>query len=403
MRWTPYKPIIDVDIASFDDGLPDRELHTLEVEIAPYQAGTGDPSGENIRPISGWKKANIVVNGVNQWNEQTEKGGYDPDSGLPLPGSNLASKTKTIVKPNTKYCFHAGRQRVSRVFWYEPDGTFLPESVPNAANPDFEATSYANAHLMNLQMPTGYGDVYTNDISVNYPAKDHSYHPYVGAVTEVDWEDDAGTVYGGTLDVLTGILTVTKGYIASYNGEELPGAWISDRDVYVAGESPTTGAEVVYDLAEPVEYELDPVEIRTLEAEGLNNIFADTGKILKCYYYIDTSYFRRFFMINTGYVLLDGGNIDLSTSDAQLIDGAWDRTITAINTGKPIWAYNTKYGDGKPLSPVPVFCWYLSATSIVIVGATLHIIVGNDDYCVVQDVAPSVGDAKSEDTKKKSK
>ena len=92
-------------------------------------------------------------------------------------------------------------------------------------------------------------------------------------------------------------------------------------------------------------------------------------------------------MINSGYILLDGGNIDLSSSDSQLITGSWNRIVTAMETGKPIWAYNTKYGTGKPLSPVPVFAWYLSATAIVIVGATLHIIVTNDDYCVVQDVA----------------
>lgn len=94
--------------------------------------------------------------------------------------------------------------------------------------------------------------------------------------------------------------------------------------------------------------------------------------------------------MNPGYIILDGGGIDLSSSDPQLIAGSWDRTVAVINTGKPIWATNTKYGAGKPLTPVPVFCWYLSATSIVIVGATLHIIVTNDNYCVVQDVASSV-------------
>ena len=82
-------------------------------------------------------------------------------------------------------------------------------------------------------------------------------------------------------------------------------------------------------------------------------------------------------MKNPGYIFLDGGGIDLSSSDPQLIAGAWNRTVTVIKTG-------------KPLTPVPVFCWYLSASSIVIVGATLHIIVTNDDYCVVQDVAPTV-------------
>ena len=100
-------------------------------------------------------------------------------------------------------------------------------------------------------------------------------------------------------------------------------------------------------------------------------------------------------MKNSGYIFLDGGGIDLSTSDPQSITGAWNRANAVYKSGKPIWAFNTKYGSGNPLSPVPVFIWYLSATSLVIVGATLHIIVSSDDTCVVQDVAPTVSKSKS--------
>ena len=50
-----------------------------------------------------------------------------------------------------------------------------------------------------------------------------------------------------------GDVTVTRrtGYIASYNGESLPGRWISSHDVYAEGATPTTGAQVVYELAAP--------------------------------------------------------------------------------------------------------------------------------------------------------
>ena len=91
--------------------------------------------------------------------------------------------------------------------------------------------------------------------------------------------------------------------------------------------------------------------------------------------------------MNVGYFMLNGGGIDLSSESPQTIAGSWDRTVTAMKTDKPIFAYNTKYGTGKPLYPVPVFGWYLAADKIVLVGATLHIIVSDDDSCVVQDVA----------------
>jgi len=99
----------------------------------------------------------------------------------------------------------------------------------------------------------------------------------VESLYSFSWQAEAGTVYGGTLDVTTGVLTVTRGQIASYAGETLPGAWISDRDVYAAGTSPSTGAQVVYELAEPITYQLTPTQVRTLYGE--NNLWADTGDV----------------------------------------------------------------------------------------------------------------------------
>ena len=65
------------------------------------------------------------------------------------------------------------------------------------------------------------------------------------------------TIYGGNIDLLTNTLTVTHGHIASYDGETLPGAWLSSIDEYAAGTTPSAGAEVVYELAEPYTLTLD--------------------------------------------------------------------------------------------------------------------------------------------------
>lgn len=86
------------------------------------------------------------------------------------------------------------------------------------------------------------------------------------------------TVYGGTLDMVSGVLTVTHGNIASYNGETLPSTWISDRDVYASGTTPTTGAQVVYELATPLTYTLTPQQVKTLV--GTNNVWASSGQIV---------------------------------------------------------------------------------------------------------------------------
>ena len=95
----------------------------------------------------------------------------------------------------------------------------------------------------------------------------------------IEFPPEAGTVWGGEVDAVNGILRVTHGQIASYAGEELPGAWISDRDVYAEGTSPSIGAQVVYELAHPVEYPLDlPGDLLTTR-KGENRIYADCGDV----------------------------------------------------------------------------------------------------------------------------
>lgn len=93
--------------------------------------------------------------------------------------------------------------------------------------------------------------------------------------------------------------------------------------------------------------------------------------------------------INSGYVLIDAGGLDLSSSDPQTIAGAWTMVQAAVATKKPIVAYNMVYGEGNPLTPVQCFGWPISSTEFVLVSATLHIHVKNTNVCVVVDVTQS--------------
>lgn len=90
-----------------------------------------------------------------------------------------------------------------------------------------------------------------------------------------DWSESAGTVYGGTLDVTNGKLTVTHASIASYAGEAINEPWLSSMDVYTAGGTPTTGAQVVYPLTTPIEYTLTATEIALFS--GVNNLWSSGG------------------------------------------------------------------------------------------------------------------------------
>ena len=80
--------------------------------------------------------------------------------------------------------------------------------------------------------------------------------------------------YGGSLVINkdgTGVLTSAWANIASYDGETLPGRWVSDRDAYTEGATPTIGAQVVYELTAPIEIPVNVEQVKSVL--GLNNLF----------------------------------------------------------------------------------------------------------------------------------
>lgn len=92
--------------------------------------------------------------------------------------------------------------------------------------------------------------------------------------------------------------------------------------------------------------------------------------------------------MNPGYIMVDCKGLDLTGGDTQqTINGIWNEAVTAIKSGKPIIAHNCVYGSGVPVSPVTCFGWYIADDEIVIVGATLHIHIKDDDTLTVLDVA----------------
>lgn len=91
-------------------------------------------------------------------------------------------------------------------------------------------------------------------------------------------------------------------------------------------------------------------------------------------------------ILKGGCQLVDCKGIDLTETDPQSISGIWNKAVTAMASGKPIIAHNCKYGTA-PVSPVTCFGWYINAKEIVIVGATLHIHIKDDNTATVLDVA----------------
>ena len=278
-------------IASFTDGADDMPMKSCVVSIEPIQEGEGDPSPENVRPISGRTGLSVVRYGKNL-----------------LPNNAFTSTTKQgltyTVNPDGTVSVSGTATANSYIYC---EATF-PESVIINGVPESNGVAVAGTSIQVYSTTPDVGGTITqNNTSMVIPANepvlirlrintgvtvdnalfkpmaristdtDYSFEPYKGSTYSVNWEIEVGTVYGGAVDVISGKLTVDRGYIASYNGETLPSTWISDRDVYAAGTSPTTGAQVVYKLAEPVEYQFTPHEVRTLL--GVNNVWSDGGDV----------------------------------------------------------------------------------------------------------------------------
>ena len=330
------------DIASFPDGADGLPVKDLTVDIEPVQSGTGDPSPTNVRPISGWTGCNVSRTGINIWDEEWESGDYDPSTGTKRNDSGrIRSKNYINCLSNTQYFFvHPSNINNAYVIFCDASQNFISSKYcskweSGASSPLF--TTPTNAAFITFFVWAGTPvTIYNHDISINYPSTDHDYHPGTGnSVIPISWQSEAGTVYGGTLDVTNGVLTVdraattigalsdwfTQGgnyarYVTNglrnvikksdseicvlsdiypsrsnassvananqvysnstgqinFNDLEYQEQSQAGIDAFVAARS---SAQIVYKLATPLVIQLDPVTVTTLL--GQNNIWADTG------------------------------------------------------------------------------------------------------------------------------
>lgn len=268
-------------VISIHDGKLNEPLKACTVDINPVQSGSGTPSPSNIRPISGWTEANVTRCGKNLCNIGSASFTKYERYPLLLPsGTYTLSALVTSTDTDDTRCLFivcdSNNQSLAVGRLNRDTRSSVTFTITEQAN---NIALYAG---YNSNQSTGDDATWAN-VQVEVGSTATTYEPYNGTTYNIEFEDSGSplTVYGGTLDVKNGVLTVTDGYIASYDGETLPSTWISDRDVYSAGTTPTTGAEVVYKLATPTEVSLTPTEITTLY--GDNVIWADSGDMAITY------------------------------------------------------------------------------------------------------------------------
>lgn len=302
--------------------------------IAYVQVETGSSSTSfapysNSCPISGHTEVNVVRTGKNLLSG-VSVGAINTTTGQETTGNNTISPL-IKVKPSTAYTVSPmASSGAIRFFEYDASGAFISSSTTNGTTSATYTTS-ANTAYIRIQtssaiMPvSGSYQIEVGSTATTYETFGQTYPISLGQ-----------TVYGGTLNVTTGVLTITWA-MDVYDGTE--GGWqlqsinsygianfqraVSDSKAVtnpaitnilpaqstVIANTQTEGfylnsvhvlsvrinssrantvalfktwlasnnLQLCYELATPITVQLTPTEVTTLL--GVNNIWADTGDV----------------------------------------------------------------------------------------------------------------------------
>jgi len=335
-------------IASFSTDISDK-LFSCYVNVVATQAGSGTPAPDNVRAISGWSACGLVgcqknILDYNAWKSSTPTSSrctyVFQNNGISI----TATAGDGYCRPSYEIPVRSGQQItlswssesniIGTVYVFFSDTNFV--YVLNSAQklvttiPDDCSKIRIRFGVAN----TGNTINYAN-LQIEYNDTSTTYEPYNGTTHNIPFNT---TVYGGVLDVLSGVLTVTHGietfdgsndeiwsysadsgtgrkrvYIAisgakpnsvdlvsnmlitqgvvsgypdiwkcSFNGNSTPSLIIGVDNSITSSSDWTTyisnhNLVVVYELATPTTIQLTPIEVKTIL--GQNNIFADCGDI----------------------------------------------------------------------------------------------------------------------------
>ena len=330
-------------VASFMDGADNVPLKSLVVGINPVQDLHGYsspwPAGGkgNILPTDTFESARGITVTRNADGSVTFSGTSTSAGRFFMWSGNLVLTEDHVfsvgVTRQSSFSFNIGTSESNNTINIPvgsssvtvPAGTYVNWSVYIGANTPMNMTLYPMLKLStdtdttffpysNICPISGWTGMTVNANDTEIP---------------ISWESEAGTIYGGSLDVLTGVLTVDYAIVTINNvtrfrcgltTDNLPYAylklpyvsigtgvitktkcsmyksvnkskvdktlrmytteadiWDSDMDVSSdeSAKSYLSNLQIIYPLANPVTYQLTPHEVKSLL--GQNNIYADTG------------------------------------------------------------------------------------------------------------------------------
>lgn len=198
-------------VASFNDGADNMKIQKLVVNIEPIQAGSGDPSPDNIRPISGRTGAEIEQRGANLLNPDTlRQGDYNNTSVTTRVSQNAGNRI--VMRAGVTYT--VGYETTgSGAFWLhrtDTNNNLIGNWIATGSRAPVTYTASAEDDGLLLTMifaikntAGGWNTCTPADIAALHPyvviGSVGSYEPYTGNQISATFPSEAGTVYGGTL------------------------------------------------------------------------------------------------------------------------------------------------------------------------------------------------------------
>ena len=214
-------------IASFPDGADDIPVQDLVVNIEPVQdLSNGDPSPTNICPITGWTGANVTRTGENL---------FDPSNGIQ---DKLLGRGTGSLSTNTSYMVSNFMPIEPLKSYYYGDFNIWYHTLYDA-NKNILSGTLGSTNATRITIPDSNARYIriscekTKQNTAFFSETATAYEPYQGNTYTVDWTTEAGTVYGGTIDFATGLLTVDRKGVSLNGTEEWSATSAESLDIYI--------------------------------------------------------------------------------------------------------------------------------------------------------------------------
>ena len=179
------------------------------ITFEPIQAGSGTPSPSNVRAISGYDKIEVLSCGKNIWDgKYSVTGAYLSADGTENVVANWSITSYVPVKGGSNYVVsvQTGSNNPAAICWYDSNYNYINGIAWTASSRSTSVAMPANAKYLRASIY-----ITNQEVQIEESETVTTYEP-CNKITDLS-ESIGQTVYGGTLDVRTGKLTVTRKYV----------------------------------------------------------------------------------------------------------------------------------------------------------------------------------------------